>query len=258
MVMNMESGLNVVCLSGGKDSTAMLLMMLERGIAVDKILFADVGEMAEFDEMYEYIRRVEEFTGISVTTVKHERHTARSIFFGHFVRGKRTGEMRGFPPTVGLGCSYRRDLKVVPLQRASGKGNNVFIGIAADESHRSRCDEYTKGKNNYHFPLVDWGITEAECLEYLKARGLYNSLYDHFGRMGCFWCPTQPLRSLKNLWRHYPHLWKQLRELEEIHGKPFKHGYPAYELEPRFIAEEKEEMSRQENEKAQLCLYDAA
>lgn len=236
----------------------MLLMMLEHGIPVHKVLFADVGEMAEFEEMYAYIERVEAYTGIKVTTVRSEKHTARSIFFGNFTRGKRVGEIRGFPPTVGLACNYRRDLKVAPLKAASGCGNNVYIGIAADESHRSRCAEYTQGKNNYCFPLVDWGITEAECMEYLRKRDLHNSLYDHFNRLGCWWCPKQPLRSLRSLWKHYPDKWAQLRELEKIQGRPFKCGYPAYELEPRFIAEQKMEKERLENEKMQLCLFDAA
>lgn len=254
----MANGKNIISLSGGKDSTAMLLMMLERGIPVHKILFADVGEMAEFEEMYAYIKRVEAYTGLKVTTVRSEKYTARSIFFGSFTRGKRVGEMRGFPPTVGQACSYRRDLKVLPLRAAEGVGNNVYIGIAADESHRSRCAEYTKGKNNYCFPLVDWGITEAECMEFLKKRGLYNSLYDHFDRIGCWWCPKQPLRSLRSLWKYYPDKWAQLRELEAIQDRPFKHGYPAWELEPRFIAEQEAEKARQEMEKAQLSLFDAA
>ena len=34
---------HVVSLSGGKDSTAMLLMMLEKGMPVDDILFCDTG-----------------------------------------------------------------------------------------------------------------------------------------------------------------------------------------------------------------------
>lgn len=232
---------NIVSLSGGKDSTAMLLMMLEKGIRVDEIVYADVGEMAEFEAMYAYITRVEEYTGIKVTTVRSERHTAQSIFFGHLTRGKRVGELRGFPPTVGQACSYRRDLKVNPLKAACGSGNHVFIGIAADESERSRCLEYTKGDNTYHFPLVDWGITEAQCQEYLKEKGLYNSLYDYFDRIGCTWCPKQPLKSLRSLYRHFPRLWAQLLALESIHGKPFKHGYPAAALDIRFARELDEE-----------------
>ena len=35
--------LNMVSFSGGKDSTAMLLRMLEEGMQVDIILFCDTG-----------------------------------------------------------------------------------------------------------------------------------------------------------------------------------------------------------------------
>ena len=41
----------------------MLLMMLELGIPVDRIHYADVGDMAEFEVMYAYIARVEAYTG---------------------------------------------------------------------------------------------------------------------------------------------------------------------------------------------------
>ena len=233
----MAEPINIVNLSGGKDSTAMLLMMLERGIPVHKVLFADVGEMAEFPMMYDYLKRVEEYTGIPITTVRSEKHSVENIFYGCFTRGKRVGEMRGFPPTVGQACSYRRDLKVNPLKIACGKGNNVYIGIAADEEHRSRCKEYAQGKNNYCFPLVEWGITEDDCLEYLRERSLYNELYDYFRRLGCWWCPKQPLSSLKKLWSAFPDLWEELIRMERDQGRPFKYRYSAESLEIRFKRE---------------------
>lgn len=229
--------MNIVNLSGGKDSTALLLMMLERGIPVHKVLFADVGEMAEFSQMYEYLSLVEQYTGIPIITVRSEVHTARNMFYGYPSRGKYKDEIRGFPPTVGCGCRYRSWLKVEPLEKASGSGNHVFIGIAADEANRSRSLEYAKGKNQYHFPLVEWGVTEQECINYLRARGLYNSLYDYFRRLGCWWCPKQSIGSLRGLWRYFPYYWQQLRQLEEDQGRPFKHGYPAKELEIRFEKE---------------------
>ena len=37
------NALHVVSLSGGKDSTAMLLLMLERGWPIDAVLNADTG-----------------------------------------------------------------------------------------------------------------------------------------------------------------------------------------------------------------------
>ena len=48
--------LNIVSFSGGKDSTALLLMMLERGIKVDYIVCVDTGK--EFPQMYEHFHRV--------------------------------------------------------------------------------------------------------------------------------------------------------------------------------------------------------
>ena len=43
----------VVSLSGGKDSTAMLLGMLERGEHIDEIVYADSS--VEFPGMYKHI-----------------------------------------------------------------------------------------------------------------------------------------------------------------------------------------------------------
>ena len=47
--------MNIVSFSGGKDSTAMLLMMIEKGMKIDKVIFCDTG--AEFPQMYEHIKK---------------------------------------------------------------------------------------------------------------------------------------------------------------------------------------------------------
>ena len=51
--------LHVVSFSGGKDSTAMLLRMIEEGMRVDLILFCDTG--LEFPAMYDHIGKVEKY-----------------------------------------------------------------------------------------------------------------------------------------------------------------------------------------------------
>jgi len=61
----MMDKINVISFSGGKDSTAMLLMMLEKGIQVDEIIFCDTT--AEFPEMYEHIKKVEEYISRPIT-----------------------------------------------------------------------------------------------------------------------------------------------------------------------------------------------
>lgn len=49
---------HAVSLSGGKDSTAMLLLMIERGMPIDIVLTADTG--MEFPEMYDHLAKLDE------------------------------------------------------------------------------------------------------------------------------------------------------------------------------------------------------
>ena len=44
---------HAVSCSGGKDSTSMLLLMIERDMPIDVVLTADTG--MEFPEMYEHM-----------------------------------------------------------------------------------------------------------------------------------------------------------------------------------------------------------
>ena len=50
----MKDEKHIVSLSGGKDSTAMLLRLLEENYPVDLILYCDTG--LEFPEMYDHLR----------------------------------------------------------------------------------------------------------------------------------------------------------------------------------------------------------
>ena len=51
---------HIVSFSGGKDSTAMLLMMIENN-KIDEIIFLDTT--VEFPQMYEHIEKVEKYIG---------------------------------------------------------------------------------------------------------------------------------------------------------------------------------------------------
>ena len=48
----------IASFSGGKDSTAMVLHMLELGEQLDEVIFCDT--YMEFPEMYEHVRKVRE------------------------------------------------------------------------------------------------------------------------------------------------------------------------------------------------------
>ena len=71
LMNNEKPKYHIVSLSGGKDSTAMLIMMVERNMPIDLILFCDTG--LEFPAMYEHIDSLEKYIGIPVTRIKADK-----------------------------------------------------------------------------------------------------------------------------------------------------------------------------------------
>lgn len=234
---------HIVSYSGGKDSTAMLLRMIEEGMPIDEIVFIDIKATkdlgAEFPYMYEYLEKVEayvkEHRGIGITRVGHHNGmTFEDYFYKVVSRGKNEGKMYGWPYTLGAWCNSR--LKIAPIDKYfNSQGEHIrYVGIALDEPKR------LKGlADNVRTPLVDWKMTEADCLQYLKDRGFHNKLYDEFARLGCWFCPKQNLNSLRTLRKNYPELWAMLLEWDKDTDRSFRSdGKKVWELEERFKNEE--------------------
>lgn len=223
--------MNIVCYSGGKDSTAMLLGLLELGIQIDKIIFADT--LFEFPELYIYLDRIEKHIGRKIIRLTPEKGLFEKWYYGKVTRGKSEGVVRGYPLTL-FPCWWTREAKVLPLQRAYKDADKVFIGIAYDEKHRmSTVDD------NLFYPLVDWKWTEQDCINYLNEKDLFNPLYVNFNRLGCWLCPKQGENSLFVLWKLYPELWKKFewwdRENYKIKGQ-YIFGIALKEIRERFEA----------------------
>lgn len=70
---------NIVFLSGGKDSTATLFLMLENNIKIDDIVFIDTG--IEFKEMYQHLNLIEETLNRKITRL-HPSNSFEDLFFG--------------------------------------------------------------------------------------------------------------------------------------------------------------------------------
>ena len=83
------------------------------------------------------------------------------------------------------------------------------IGIAADEAHRCKDDPQNR------YPLVEWGITEAQALQICYNHGFdWGGLYEIYHRVSCWCCPLQRVGELRNLRHHHPELWARLLELD--------------------------------------------
>lgn len=139
-----------------------------------------------------------------------------------------------------------------------------YVGIAADESHRFDTQKNQAGKC---MPLVEWGMTEADCLRYCRDRGFYwiesspatmsgyVDLYDILDRVSCWCCANKNIRELRNIYLYLPQYWCRLRELQERIDRPFKGTYKGeargiFEFERRF-EEEKEVCQKNGNSEHQ-------
>jgi len=193
----------IVSFSGGKNSTAMLILLKQLGIRIDGIVFADTG--AELPETYEFIAKVEDRMKQKIDVVRHPLDWF-DWFYRPYTRGKRRGQIHGFPITILRGASWcTRSLKLDPINRYAN-GRQQLVGIAADEYHRAKGQIY---------PLIEWKLTSLDCYNICVENDLLNPIYHRIGRSGCWTCPNQSSQQLRMLYAYYPDLWARLLKLED-------------------------------------------
>lgn len=234
-----RSGYHAVSLSGGKDSTAMLLMMVERGMRVDAAVYADTG--MDLPAMEAHLARVEELSGVPVVRVRPPLSFEHYLLDHEITRGKRAGGRGyGWPRPRARWCTAR--LKVEPIARhlraaSAGRPVTQYLGIAADEAPRRRRE-----RRGVRYPLAEWGVTEADALDYCRRRGLdWEGEYRHFNRRSCWCCPLQSLPDLRALRRRHPDLWSLLSRMDERAWNTFRIGCSVADLERRFASEDAQE-----------------
>ena len=244
-----------VALSGGKDSSALLLLMIEKDMPIDAVIRADTG--MDFPEMEDHIGKLDELLyrerGIHVTTLRHP-HGFEWMMFDEPKQKPSCLERRarlGIPPygngwpgvkvrwCTGQLKTHLMDKEVNRLKK--GKSALHCIGVAADEAHRCKDDPHKR------YPLVEWGITEAQALQICYDRGFdFGGLYEIYRRASCWCCPLQRIGELKKLRQHHPELWARLLDMDnraraQFGPGPlgqFKKDWSVARLEERFARED--------------------
>lgn len=235
--------------SGGKDSTAMLFMLLEKGYPLDYIVSCDTGK--EFPEMYEHIEKVKQClkehypNAPKITTLRAE-HSFDYLMFDIPVKRKfknQDSKYSKYKSTFGYGWGSFKNrwctskLKTDVMRKFfKGIGRYInYIGIAADEPKRLKPD---KRKT---YPLAQWGVTESDALNYCYALGFdWGGVYKHQKRMSCWCCPLQSIKSYRALWKYHPELWQELKSMDERSPIAMCSSYTLEELERRFEAESRQ------------------
>ena len=226
---------HIVHFSGGKDSTAMLLMMLEKGMQIDDIIFCDTG--MEFPEMYTHIAKVEQYIGRPITKIKADKSFEYYMFEHTKTKSKKKNKGYGWCRNWVRWCT--RLLKKEPTRKYLKEKYKdeplvQYLGIAYDEPKR-----HARIMDNEVHPLFDWEITESEALQYCYARGFdWGGLYEQFSRVSCWCCPLQGLREVRSLRKYHPTLFSRLREMDKRVDYKFRPDYSVEDLEIRFQLEE--------------------
>jgi 3'-phosphoadenosine 5'-phosphosulfate sulfotransferase (PAPS reductase)/FAD synthetase len=233
--------MNIVSFSGGKDSTAMLLMMLEKGIPVDRIICVDTTK--EFPQMYDHIQKVQAMIyPLKIEIVKIDF----DYWFGeHITKKKNVGY--GWPFWRVRWCTGLKQRAILATlsdnkynPRKENKKYKIpsdiveFHGIAFNESVRAINN---KGRN-IQYPLVEWGVTEKQTLEYCYGIGLnWGGLYEKFHRVSCWCCPFFRIGGLRVLHNDFPELWSELECMDKKTFRPFKRNYTIQDLSEKFANE---------------------
>lgn len=219
---------NLVSFSGGKDSTAMILKMLENNEDITDIIYCDTG--MEFPQMYSHIDKFEKYIGIKITRLHFSTPFEDLMIHRPITRGKHKGQKGyGWTRPNARYCTTYKTQAIDKYKRNKYKGiiYNECIGIALDEPKRIR--------QNKRYPLVEYGMTERDCLELCYSYGFnWEGLYEKFNRLSCFMCPLKSLKEIEILYKNFPDLWEYMRYLDSNSVNSFRIDYTLDELEQRF------------------------
>lgn len=201
-----------VAFSGGKDSTAMALLMAERNEDF-LLLFTPAGD--EPDSLFAHVYDIAKQTGKELI----EPPNRPLAFWIDYHNALPSWRMRW--------CT--RQIKIQPCidWLAQHPGTTLCVGLRADEEARvglygDHCA--------YRYPLREEGWNEADVWAFLSARGV--SVPD---RTNCELCYGQRLSEWWSLWKTNPQKWAEGEAYEARTGHTFRS--PGRDTWPAALAE---------------------
>ncbi len=238
--------MNIFNLSFGKDSMATLLLALEQGIKVDRVMYCEI----RFDDelsgekplMAEWIPQAEKTLREKFGVVVDHAYSGVTFceqFYRKKTSGNHIGEFYGFPYIVCAWCNGILKIKAILKYLAQFKGQEIthFVGIAVDEPKRwARMQAKETGSVKYRSLLVEQKLTEQDAVAICKRYNLLSPIYvvDDAFRGGCWFCPKQCMSDLHSLWKYRPDLYAKLLAMEPDSHNTFKPGTSLAEITAKF------------------------
>lgn len=224
----------VYSVSGGVDSTAVIVESHRRGIRPDLQLFADTG--GEKPSTYAYLRVLDRFCAeIGFPPIITVRYRVQRPVFGHYDTLEQEVLLHGKLPSLAYGshtCSHK--WKVSPQQahiegweparRAWRQGLPVIqmIGFDASPHDSRRCGRLPDDDPRYEFytPLIEWSIDRAKAIEIIRDCELLARIACEMGvdpvpeKSACFFCPATKPEEVVALAAAHPDLARRAMQIE--------------------------------------------
>lgn len=192
---------HIVALSGGKDSTAMAIMLRRLEPTTDfTFLCTPTGN--ELPEMIAHWGMLEDELGMPL--VRLSNHTLDFWI----------DEFKALPNWRQRWCT--RLLKIEPTLAYLKKNMPCiqYVGLRADEEER---EGIYSSEIEQRFPLREWGWGITEVREFLRNENITIP-----ARTDCAWCYGQKLGEWFVLYRDYPELYAQAEAYEAKIGATFR------------------------------------
>lgn len=193
---------HIVGLSGGKDSTAMALRLVETEPRDYEFICNETGN--ELPEMQAHWRKLEQLLNAPIKPVRHVKDLIETCRDEHML-----------PNVFRRWCT--RILKIEPtieyFQQLPDDAV-LYVGLRADEELRRGL--YGEDMT-VDFPMRRWGWSESDMWTYLASRDV--TIPD---RTDCGLCPYQRLGEWRDLYFKYPVIYMQGVALEDEFGKTIR------------------------------------
>ena len=222
--------MRVLNLGAGVQSTTVYLMGVRGELHVDCAVFADTQE--EPAAVYRHLEWLRSLNGPPIHVVSRGR-LGDDLVKGQNTAGRRFATIPAFTYAAGKRGQVRRqctsEYKIRPIEQfirrqlfglrpkqRLPRGVTVvqMYGISADEASRARRIQERMARTpalKPEFPLLERGMTRADCLRWLAAFGVPHTV----SRSACVFCPYKSNAEWARLKAEDAEGWRRAVEIDE-------------------------------------------
>lgn len=232
---------NIISWSGGKDSTATIILAHELGIPIDAVVIALLyfdKERGIYAADPDHIEWLMEFAvpkirswgyNINIYEARHDYMYWFNKIYEHSKVEGRNGKKHGF--LIGGMCSLTGE-KQRAIKRIDKEfvGHSHICGICADEPERIE----RMVKRGQRSLLSENGFTQDDARRICEEYGLLSPIYRKHRRDGCWFCPNASIKHYSRLKTERPELYSELEKMSKdknLASYGFKYGKTFQEVD---------------------------